>query len=138
MNMIAKDSTQKIFIYFVFFAVYFLLFAGFFYNVAMAANITGQNVSGSCPPGQLCNPVGTATLSGLVDKITTAAIRIGVPIAALFIIWAGFKFVTARGDVKAIDEAKSIFWWTLIGTAVLLAAKLLSTTLSETVTQVIG
>lgn len=93
----------------------------------------------TCEPGKLCNPLGqTKTLDDFVVKITTAALKIGVPIAALFIMWAGFKYVTAAGDEKAVKDAHKIFLWTIVGTAILLAASLLATVLTGTITQVVG
>ncbi len=89
-----------------------------------------------CPTGQLCNPIGSSTLDDFVVKITVAALKIGVPIAALFIMWAGFKFVTAKGDKTAIEDAKNIFWYTIIGTAILLAASLLARVLTATIAQI--
>ncbi|MEK7614623.1 MAG: hypothetical protein AAB428_03075, partial [Patescibacteria group bacterium] len=86
--------------------------------------------------GQLCNPIGSSTLDDFVVKITAAALKIGVPIAALFIMWAGFKFVTARGDKTGIEDARNIFWYTIIGTAILLAASLLARVLTATITQI--
>lgn len=105
----------------------------------------GQTVGGvpgtSRPSGSrgvLFNPIGSTTLDQFVAKVTAAALKIGVPIASLFIIWAGFKFVTARGDETAIKDAKKMFWYTIIGTAILLAASLLARVLSETIRQVSG
>ena len=98
----------------------------------LATAATGGKI---CQTGQLCNPIGSEDLTTFVDKITATALKIGIPIAGLFIIWAGFKFVTARGDETAIKDAKKIFWYTIIGTAVLLAASLIATVLGDTVRQ---
>lgn len=88
--------------------------------------------------GKLYNPIGSETLADFVQKITSVALKIGVPIAGLFIIWAGFKFVTSRGDETAIKDAKKIFWYTIIGTAILLAANTIARVLSDTIIQVAG
>ena len=123
------------------------LFYSTFFNIVILAVIlfvpmgivyavntaTGQP---PCPTGQLCNPIGSSTLDDFVVKITAAALKIGVPIAALFIMWAGFKFVTARGDKTGIEDARNIFWYTIIGTAILLAASLLARVLTATITQI--
>ncbi|MFA5841855.1 MAG: pilin [Candidatus Paceibacterota bacterium] len=94
--------------------------------------------SGNCEPGKLCNPIGSTSLSAFLGKIADAVLKVGVPIAAIFIIFAGFKFVTAAGDEKAIKDAKQIFWYTIIGTAILLGASLLAKVLTTTVAQIIG
>ena len=103
------------------------------HEITGGGTVVNQN---ACPQGQLCNPIGSSTLDDFVVKITAAALKIGVPIAALFIMWAGFKFVTARGDKTGIEDAKNIFWYTIIGTAILLAASLLARVLTATITQI--
>ena len=97
---------------------------------------TAVNTGSSQCEGKLCNPIGSGNLSDFVQKITTAALKIGVPIAAIFIIWAGLKFVMARGNETEITKAKGIFWWTLVGTAVLLAANLLASVLTTVIRQI--
>lgn len=103
------------------------------------ADFTNTPVSGGssgCPAGQLCNPIGTSSLSELVLKVTDAAMKIGIPIATFFIIWSGLKFVMAKGSDTEITAAKKMFWYTIIGTAILLAASLLAGTLGTVVRQV--
>ncbi len=73
-------------------------------------------------------------ITTIVDAITT----IGYYIVVIFIIYAGFKFVTARGNDKELGDAKNIFLWTVIGAAVLLGASILSTVIKNTVTEVGG
>jgi len=111
-----------------------ILFALFSFSL-VSAQSGAVSVTNCNPETQLCNPLRSQTLDQFVERVTTAAVRIGVPIAALFIIWAGFKFVTARGNPEGLKQAKSIFWWTIIGTAVLLAASLLANVLSTSVNQ---
>ncbi|MEK7152145.1 MAG: hypothetical protein AAB773_01815, partial [Patescibacteria group bacterium] len=40
---------------------------------------------------------GVANLNDLIEKILKVVVDIGTPIAVLFIIYAGFLFVTAQG-----------------------------------------
>lgn len=60
----------------------------------------------------------------LVENIAAAVIEIGIPFAVLAIIFAGFRFViaSARGDEAGIRSAKTILWWTVVGTAVVVGA----------------
>ncbi len=71
---------------------------------------------------KICNPLKVDSIEGLIEVIINLALRIGIPIAALMIIYSGFLFVTARGDVKQIETAKNNFFWTVIGTGILLGA----------------
>ncbi len=57
-----------------------------------------------------------------------------VPIAVLAIIYSGFLFVAAKGNPGKLEEAKKIFYFTLIGIAILLGAEILSKVIESTVT----
>lgn len=81
----------------------------------------------------LCNPLASDSFSSLVKNISRLAIEIGIPIAAIFIIYSGLKFVLARGDVKKLDEAKTGLLWAIIGTAILVGAWVITEVLKSTV-----
>lgn len=68
----------------------------------------------------------------LVDIVST----IGFYIAVFFIIYSGFLFVKARGNEKDIGTAKEALKWTLIGTAVLLGARVIADVIQGTLDQV--
>jgi len=63
-------------------------------------------------------------------------ITVGVPVAILFIIFAGFKFVTAAGDEKKVTDARKMLTWTVIGIAVLLGASILAGVIKNTITSI--
>src|SRR5690349_2607734 len=86
--------------------------------------------------GGLCNPLGNTTdLGDLIIKIVEGIAQVGYYLVVLFVIYSGFKFVTARGDVKKLGEAKQTFMFTVIGAAILLGATLLAEVISGTVDQ---
>lgn len=68
-------------------------------------------------------------LFGLIDIV----VLIGTPIAAFFIILAGFKFATARGNEETIKDARKTLISAIIGAAVLMAAKTIAIVLQQTV-----
>jgi len=74
----------------------------------------------------LKNPLKYNTFDQLVDAIADIIIKIGSVVAVIFIIYSGFLFVTARGSDEQIIKAKSVFMWTVIGTAVLLGAAVIA------------
>ncbi len=65
-----------------------------------------------------------------------------MPIAAvgvvIWIIWAGFTFIQAQGNPKAIEEAKQRLLWSLIGAGILLGAAGISAVVENTVKSVIN
>lgn len=68
-------------------------------------------------------------ITTIVDAITT----IGYYVVVVFIIYAGFKFVSARGNDGELKKAKEIFLYTVVGAAVLLGASILSNIIKNTV-----
>lgn len=69
-------------------------------------------------------------LYALLDKVV---IPIGAIVVMFSIILAGFKYITAQGDPKAIAAAHQQLTWTAIGAAVLLGAKAISMVIENTV-----
>jgi TrbC/VIRB2 family. len=69
----------------------------------------------------------------VVDKVV---LPIGGIVAVLAFIWSGFMFVTAQGDEKKIGDARNALWYTAIGTAILLGARVLTAVLENTLKSV--
>lgn len=70
----------------------------------------------------LTNPLESETFADLIAKIAKIVAQIGFPVAVIAIIYAGFLFVTARGSEEQIKKAKTTFFWSILGTALLLGA----------------
>lgn len=87
----------------------------------------------ACKEGELCNPLGSSSFAALVKSIANLAMKIGIPIAAIFIIYSGLLFVTARGNQEKLDTAKKSFTWAIIGTAILLGAWTIAEVIETTV-----
>ena len=93
----------------------------------------GQN-----PPadaGKIVNPLGPGTnsIQDFIHTLLTGALRVGIPIVALAIIYCGFLFVSARGNAEKLSTAKSALMYTLIGAAILLGSYAIATMISGTV-----
>jgi hypothetical protein len=90
---------------------------------------------------QLNNPLGGSgvnTINDFVKRLLDIVLTIGVPVVAVFIILAGFKFVTARGNPKKIEDAKDNLLGVMIGAAILLGAWVLANALGETVNELVA
>src|SRR3989344_814422 len=70
----------------------------------------------------LCNPLKTDSFTSLMESISQLAVEIGIPIAALFIIYSGLKLVMARGNEENIKKAKIGLTWAIIGSGILIGA----------------
>jgi Sec-independent protein secretion pathway component TatC len=82
----------------------------------------------------LSNPLKANSVTELLFSVVDMAMFIGMIVAVLMFIWIGFKFVMAQGNDKALSEAKSWFLYAVIGTAVLISAKLIVSVVQNTLT----
>ncbi|HDO23844.1 MAG TPA: hypothetical protein ENG99_01355 [bacterium] len=88
---------------------------------------------GECTEGQLCNPLKVNTVTELIKAIANIIFKIGFIVSAIFIILSGLKFITARGNPDELKKAKSMFMWTILGTAILLGAVVIADVIQTTV-----
>ena len=67
--------------------------------------------SGGPPPNGtgITNPIQAQTFGQLVEAIARAITAIGIPLVAIFLVWSGFLFVTARGNEQQLERAKTTF-----------------------------
>ena len=87
------------------------------------------------------NPAPTAG-GTLMQIIITLLNNVVMPVAAvlvvMYIIYAGFTFVTAQGNPKKIDEAKQRLLWALIGAGILLGAAGIASVVERTVRSIVN
>ncbi len=83
------------------------------------------------------NPIKSRNLQELLAAILDIVVQLGTPLIILGFIYAGFLFVRAQGNPEKISEARRAFTYTAIGAAVLLGATVLSTLISNTVTELL-
>ncbi len=85
-------------------------------------------------PNPLRNTTGTIPdlIIAIIDNIV---LPIGGVVAVLMVMWAGFLFVTARGNEKKITDAKQAILYACIGAAILLGAKVIASAIQATINQ---
>jgi len=82
----------------------------------------------------LQNPLKDISSFGdLIAAILDIVVKIGMPIAVLFIIYSGFLFVTAQGSEEKLKKAKTSLLYTVLGTAILLGASVLANAIGSTI-----
>ena len=81
-------------------------------------------------------PPGFSTL-GSVGAIVEAVLKvlptIAIPIAGIYLVYSGYLFVSSTGDTKQLDSAKTAFYNAVIGTALIVGASIIVSTVSSTV-----
>ena len=75
----------------------------------------------------ITNPLsGVDSITDLVTVIANLLLNLGIMVATVYIILSGLKFVMARGKPAELEAAKKNFLYVVIGTAILLGAKIIA------------
>lgn len=77
------------------------------------------------------NPLNADNFGKIIENLAKAVTLIGIPLAAIFIIYSGFLFVTARGNEKKLEDAKNTFFWAVVGTILIIGAWVIARALNE-------
>jgi hypothetical protein len=106
-----------------------------FFAVLTPLFVDAQTASGQREATKLQNPLGSGndSLTSFANSVVDAVVTVGLPIAALMIVYSGFLFVAARGNETKLTEAKNAFLYAVIGIAIILAAKVLSEVIRGTI-----
>ena len=97
------------------------------------ASADGGGITGGSNSSRLQNPLKVDSIAELIKAIADIIFQIGFVVAVIFIILSGFKFVTARGKPEELAKARSMFMWTILGTAILLGAVIIADVVQNTV-----
>lgn len=86
---------------------------------------------------RLENPLKANSFEGLFsDVLSNVIIPVTALIGVVFIIFAGFKFVTAQGKPEKVTEAKKRLMYVLIGVGIIIASEVILDLLLNTLTQI--
>ena len=99
---------------------------------SQTGGIVPSQVGGPTVAG-IQNPLGqTDSICKLIKALFSAIIMLGIPVATLFIVYAGFRLVVARGRPEALKKARENLMWTIIGVGIFLGAWMLAQVISNT------
>jgi TRAP-type C4-dicarboxylate transport system permease small subunit len=73
------------------------------------------------------------SLEELIVAILRIFITIATPIIVLFIIYAGFKYVTAQGNAQQVQEATRALTYAIIGAVLIIGAVAISEIIANTI-----
>ena len=87
---------------------------------------------------QLQNPLDSSisTIPDFFRAIISVLLVFAIPFIVFFIVWAGFLYVTARGNAEKIKQAHSALLYALIGGLLILGANLLLDIITNTVNEI--
>ena len=108
--------------------------------VAHAVDPTGTGGQGGTGTGGqtpgLQNPLkGVDSLADFFYQIANFVYSLSYAVIAIFLIWAGFKFVVAQGNEEKLKDAKKTLYYTLIGAAILIGANVLTEVVRTVINQ---
>lgn len=86
----------------------------------------------------IANPLGATNTSveAVMTKVMNVVVMVGAIVVVFFIIYSGFKFVTAGSSDTDRTKAKEIFYATVIGGAILLGADIIANVMIGTVNSI--
>ena len=87
------------------------------------------------PTGIFINPLksGANTLPKLLALILSVLVQVGIALVTIAIIYAGFTYVSARGNAGQIEKAHKTILGVLIGSAIILGAYVIAEVIQGTV-----
>lgn len=125
--------------------VFMVFVVPFFVNAQGGGGDTPTPGGGGDTPGvpagtdikiKIENPFKENSIKGLIETIVNEILmQIGGVVAVMMIMYAGFMYVTARGDPGQIKKAHDALLWAVIGAAILLGAWVISQTIGTTIDQ---
>lgn len=72
-------------------------------------------------------------ISDFIVTLFDLIVYIVTPLIAVFLMYAGFLFVSAKGNETQITKAKMVLLWTCVGAAVILGAKAFAIAIEGTI-----
>lgn len=95
----------------------FLWLPVFFSPVSVFAQTTAANSM-----VKLKNPLAVDSIQDLLEALLSIVIIIAVPLIVFFIIYAGFMYVTARGNAEQVKQATNALTYAVIGGVLIIGA----------------
>lgn len=73
----------------------------------------------------LTNPINSKTIPEFLLKIIDILLVFALPLIILYIMYAGYLFVTAQGNPGKVTEARTALLWAVVGGVIVLGAKII-------------
>ena len=85
---------------------------------------------------EITNPLKATSVSQVMTAFFDILVQLGAVAVVLAIIYAGFLFVAAKGNPEELNKAKKTFYWTIIGSLVLLGAQIIASVIEKTLKEI--
>ena len=102
--------------------------------VAPVAVLAAEPATPTFEEVQLTNPLkNIGSIDELLVEILNILVILMIPIIIFFIILAGFKYVTARGNASQVEEATRALMYAVIGGVLVVGASAISVIIKNVV-----
>ena len=71
----------------------------------------------------ISNPLTATSVEAIVNNVMDFVLKVGVALAPVMAVLAGFFYITAQGDPNKIKKANAIIFWTIVGLGIILLSK---------------
>lgn len=88
------------------------------------------------PTFGLQNPIKYPDLQTFLMALLNIVVQYGALLVVFFLVYTGFKFVTAQGNTEKIQEAKQMLVWVVVGAFVLLGVYVIKAAICGTLQQI--
>lgn len=95
---------------------------------------SGTGLSGSDGSGKITNPLKSQDIPEFLLKIIDVLLVFALPLIILYIMYAGYLFVTAAGNAEKVTGAKNALLWSVVGGVIVLGARLIISVIQGTIT----
>ena len=85
------------------------------FSTVFAQGTVSQSIS-------ITNPLRVGSLNDLLLAILNIIIVLAIPVVVFFIIYAGFLYVTARGNASQVEQATRALTYAIIGGVLIVGA----------------
>jgi len=99
---------------------------------------TGTGGDGAGGTAVLENPLRASSITQFFLDLLQIILIFAVPIIVFFIIYAGFLYVTARGNQEQVTKASRALGYAILGGVIILGAQVILTVIEGTVAAVQG
>lgn len=103
---------------------------------SLSGDSSGKDLSGNSSTGDkrlLANPLKSKSIEEFILKIIDVLLVFALPIIVLYIMYAGYLFVTAQGDSGQISTARSALLWAVVGGVIVLGARVIVAVIQGTI-----
>lgn len=106
--------------------------------LAAAALVAAATAPAFAVEATFSNPIKADSIAGLLADVLKFFVRVATVVCVIGIVWSGFLFVKAQGNDEQLAKAKRAFFFSLVGTLLMLGAEVIAQAIRKTIDEIDG